>query len=95
MASGLRINDQRVTHDLIAKMPAEIHGSSQIDPASAEQAAQRLLNFRKPEEANSLLGPKFDQDIDVAGISEPFGDHGAEQGEFTPASDILQFSAAA
>jgi len=72
-------------HDLIAKMPAEIHGSTQVNPASAEQAAQRLLDFGKPEEANSLLGPKFDEDIDVAGSREPSGDHGTEQGEFSNA----------
>src|ERR1017187_9874060 len=85
MASGLGINDERVPHDLVAKIPAEIHGRTQIDLTSAEQRAQRLFDVGKPEEANPLLGAKVDEDINVAGIREPAGEHGAEQGKFANA----------
>src|ERR1022692_1885949 len=85
MVSGLGINDERVPHDLVAKVLAEIHGRTQIDLTSAEQPAQCLLNVGKPEKANPLLGPKVDEDINVAAIGEPAGDRGAEQGEFANA----------
>jgi hypothetical protein len=78
MVSGLGINDQRVPHDLVAKIPAEIHGRTQIDLASAEQRAQGLLDVGKPEEAHSLLEPEVDEDINVTGIGEPVRDCGAK-----------------
>ena len=38
-SSVVRIHDQRVSDDLVAKVPAEIHGRSHVDLASAKQPA--------------------------------------------------------
>src|ERR1039458_533863 len=79
MASDFVIENQRVPEDFVAKVATEIHGGAQVDFSSAEQTAQLRLHIREAEEANPLLRPELDKDVDVAGFGEPVGEYRAEQ----------------
>jgi hypothetical protein len=53
--SGFGIDNQSIPNYLVSEMPAEIHGSTQIDSAAAEQAGQLFFDFGKAEETNACL----------------------------------------
>src|ERR1039458_7539657 len=79
MASDFVIENQRVPEDFVAKVATEIHGGAQVDFSSAAQRAQLRLQIREAEEANPLLRPELDKDIDVARFGKPVGEYRAEQ----------------
>jgi hypothetical protein len=79
MASDFGIENQLVSQHFGAKVAAEIHGSTQVDLSSAKDTTQLRPHVRQAEEANPLLGPELDKDIDVAGLGESIGEYGTEQ----------------
>lgn len=60
-------------------MTAQIHGCPQVDFPATQQPAQLTLDVRQAKEPDVCVGPKFNQDVDIAGFGKTIGKKRAER----------------
>lgn len=79
------------SENFVAEVGAEFVGGAQVHFPAAEERGEFPLHGGHSQEARAHAGLEFDEHVNIAGIGEPFGEHGAEEQEAADAVAAAEF----